>query len=133
MIDIVSKQWNPYVKDGRDIFVSKIDFAVASTEKGAVTIDYFASSGDLSTLNTAVGTGTLLGTGDYLQLHIQQYVVKTLQPCCGILCICKMKGNLIQIRISYSDLQMLDIDIVDSNFELQGIILHCMPTASRLE
>lgn len=133
MIDIVSKQWNPYVKDGRDIFVSKIDFAVASTEKGAVTIDYFASSGDLSTLNTAFGTGTLLGTGGlstapYPTIRRENSATLLWHPV-----YLQNEGESIQIRISYSDLQMLDIDIVDSNFELQGIILHCMPTASRLE
>lgn len=133
IIDIVSKQWNPYVKDGRDVFVSKIDFAVTKTAHGGFVVDYFASSGDLSTLNTALGTGTLLGTGHvqtspYATVPREQSATRLWHPI-----YLQNEGECIQIEISLSDIQALDIDVVDSDFELEALILHCMPTANRLE
>jgi len=133
IIDIVSKQWNPYVKEGRDVFVSKIDFAVKKTDHGALQIDYYASSGTLSTLNEAFGTATLLGTGNlstapYPAVRRENSATRLWHPV-----YLQNEGECIQIRISQSWPQSTDINIVDSDFQLEALILHCMPTTTRLE
>ena len=134
IIDIISKQWNPYVQQGRDVYVSKIDFAVGRTDHGSVIVDYYASSQDNdSTIDNAVATGTLLGTGElstaaYPTIRREQNATRLWHPI-----YLQNEGECIQIRISLSDQDVQDINIADSDFELEGLVLHCMPTAARLE
>jgi hypothetical protein len=47
-INFLSKQWNPYVKEGRNVYLARIDFGVQKTSDGEITIDYFPSSTELS-------------------------------------------------------------------------------------
>jgi hypothetical protein len=132
-VNFMSKQWNPYIDKGRDIYVSKMDFAVERTDYGAVTVDYYASSQTDSTLEDAEATGTLLGTGNlslapYPVIPREQNAERLWHPI-----YFQNEGECIQIHVYYSDIQMLNINLVDSDFEMEGILLHCMPTTSRLE
>lgn len=139
-IEIMSKQWNPYMKQSRDVYVSKIDFGVQRQptqsdplNNATVTVDYFASSQADSTLRNASATGTLLGTGN---LSLAAYPTVTRERNATRLwhpIYMQNEGECIQINIYYSDAQMLNINISDSNFEMEGLLLHCMPTTSRLE
>ena len=74
--NLQSKQWNPYDKDGSNVYVAKIDFAVIKTDQlgyvtpggnytvgGAVTVDYSPSSTPLSTVKDATASGAITGTG----------------------------------------------------------------------
>lgn len=132
-VNFQSKQWNPYVQQARDVYISKLDFAVSRTVHGEVTVDYYASSQTDSTLQSAAGTGTLLGTGN---LSLAPYPTVTRERNAERLwhpIYLQNEGECIQIHIYYSDLQMLEIDVVDSDFEMEGMVLHCMPTTTRLE
>lgn len=131
-INIKSKQWNPYMQQARDVYVSKMDFGVEATTEGAITIDYYASSQDDSTLYNAAATGMLLGTGNlstvpYPSIPKEANANRLWHPI-----YFQNEGECIQIELSYSEAQILDIDIVDSDFVLEGLVLHCMPTTSRL-
>jgi hypothetical protein len=131
-INIKSKQWNPYIAQARDVYIAKIDFGVTATTEGAITVDYYASSGDDSTLYNAEATGTLLGTGS---LSTVPYDLVTQEINASRLwhpVYLQNEGECIQIELSYSLEQVTDIDIVDSDFVLEGIVLHCTPTTSRL-
>lgn len=131
-IYIKSKQWNPYMQQARDVYVSKIDFGVEATVYGAITIDYYVSSQVDSTLYNAAATGMLLGTGSlstapYPSIPKEANATRLWHPV-----YFQNEGECIQIEIGYSEDQLDDIDIVDSDFSLEGIVLHCTPTTSRL-
>lgn len=131
-INIKSKQWNPYMQQARDVYVAKIDFGVEATTEGAITVDYYASSQDDSTLYNAAVTGTLLGTGSlstapYPTIPQEINANRLWHPL-----YFQNEGECIQIELSYSEDQIIDVDIVDSDFVLEGIVLHCTPTTSRL-
>lgn len=132
--DIVSKQWNPYDKTARNVYVAKIDFALTNSLTGQVTVDSFPSSSELSTLDTAV-PGTLvctgiLETGPYPAQFapLEQYQQLLWHPL-----YLQIEGENIQIRMYMSDEQMRDPNISMADFELQGLILHTRPTSDRLQ
>lgn len=127
-----SKQWNPYIQQARDVYIAKIDFGVEATTEGAITVDYFASAQTDSTLFNAAATGTLLGTGvlstaPYPSIPKEINATRLWHPM-----YLQNEGECIQIAMTYNENQILDIDIVDSDFVLEGVVLHCMPTTSRL-
>ena len=46
MLQILSKEWNPYKKENRGFHLAKIDFGVKKTSAGQVTVDYYPSHSD---------------------------------------------------------------------------------------
>jgi hypothetical protein len=133
-IDILSKQWNPYDKNARNVYIAKIDFAVQNTLVGEVTVDYYPSSTELSTLEFAepgVLTGTgVLETGPY---PIQFYPLEQIQERLWHTIYLQTSGTAIQIEIFMSDDQMLDPLIALADFELEGLILYTQPVDNRLQ
>lgn len=139
-INIWSKQWNPYDKQGRNISISKIDFAVTNsgfnpiTEKGVgqVTVDYFDSSSTSSTLaNAEPGSlmcNGILETGPYFGNIRERLQEKLWHPL-----YLSLDGECIQINIGMTNTQMITPSIALANFELQGLILYCTPTSNRLQ
>jgi hypothetical protein len=133
-VDIWSKQWNPYVDKGRDVYLAKIDFNVLKTTYGQCTVDYFPSyTTGLSMLQEATGTGTIVGTGileltPYTYVPIERYQEQLWHPI-----YFQAQGSAIQIRIYYSDTQMLSIPIAFSDFEIEGLVLHTQATSARLQ
>lgn len=132
--EIWSKQWNPYDKQGRNVYISKIDFAVTNSLSGQVVVDSFPSSSELSTLDTAV-PGTLvctgiLETGPYPAQFapLEQYQELLWHPL-----YLQIEGENIQIRMYMNDEQMRNPNISLADFELQGLILHTQSTSNRLQ
>jgi hypothetical protein len=131
-INITSKQWNPYVKDGRNVYIQRIDFCVDKTSDGQVTVDYYPSSTALSMNADSAGSGSALSTGvletsPYEFVNMEQYQQRLWHPI-----YLQCDGETIQIKIYMSDEQMRDVAIAESGFELEAMILHCMPTSDRL-
>lgn len=62
-IDIVTKQYNFYVKEGRNALINKVDFLFDKTSDGQITVDYSVSSSSDSILDQGLLTGAILGTG----------------------------------------------------------------------
>jgi len=138
-IDIRSKQWNPYDKIGRDVYLAKIDFAVQNTGRngasgGQVTVDYFPSSSDVSMLeeaepDTLMGTG-VLETGPYpaTLVPLEQYQERLWHTI-----YFQSEGTCIQTRIYMSDAQMFIPQIALSDFVLEGLVLHTRSVSYRLQ
>lgn len=132
-IDILSKQWNPYDKTGRNVYVAKIDFAVFKTSAGQVSIDYSPSSTALSMVNDGIATNSIVGTSElethpYALYPLEEYQTKLWHPV-----YFQTDGECIQIRIYLNNAQMVIPEIVYSPFEIQGMVLHTMPTRDRFE
>ena len=133
-IDILSKQWNPYVEKGRDVYLAKIDFGVMKTTSGMLTIDYYPSYTELSMLGEGTGTSTIMGTGILDMFpYYAFYPLEAYQTFIWHPVYFQTDGEAVQIRIYSSQAQMLSLPVVYSDFELQGMVLHTQPTTARLQ
>jgi hypothetical protein len=134
-IQILTKQWNPYVDKSRNVYIAKIDFGVQKTSDGQITVDYYPSATELSMLDQAAGTGALQGTGvletsPYNPLY---YPLEQVQDRLWHPIYFQTEGECIQLFIYMTQDQMVVPDIAFSLFELEGMVLHTMATTGRLE
>jgi len=134
-IQMLSKQWNPYVDKSRDVYLAKIDFGVQKTAAGQVTVDYYPSATELSMLQEGADTGALQGTGvletspyNPIYYPLEQQQNRLWHPI-----YFQTEGECIQILIYMSPTQMGTPAISLSDFELEGMILHTSSTTSRLQ
>jgi hypothetical protein len=133
-INMLSKQWNPYVDKGRDVYLAKIDFNVLTTTSGSVTVDYYPSYTELSMLTEGTGTGTIMGNGILDMFpYALFYPLELEQTLLWHPVYFQTQGEAIQIYIYLSDAQMRSVPVAFSDFELQGLVLHTQPTSTRLQ
>jgi hypothetical protein len=126
----ISKQWNPYVTQDRNVYLAKIDFGVEATAYGQVTIDYQVSSSTRDTLNEAIQSGTILGTGvlETFPYPGEQDRDRLWHPV-----YFQADGQCVQITIRMSDAQITNPLIAYSDLQIEGMALYTMKTSSRLQ
>lgn len=125
-VDILTKQWNPYVSQGSSLYLAYIDFAVERTANGEITVDYLPSTTNLSMIDEAEATGMNLGTNI---LETRPYALFPLENQQRILwhrVYFQTDGTFIQLRIFWNDEQMRDASISLSDFQLEGLVLNTM-------
>lgn len=130
VIDITTKQWNPYLPQGKNVFIQRIDFAVTNTPSTEITVDYAPSSSNLSMVQAGTASDSIMGTSvlecfAYNALEVQQ---ETLWHPVYF----QTQGEFIQLDISWTEDQATDPDISLGDFEIQGIVLNTKPTNYRL-
>jgi len=131
-IDIYSKQWNPYVSQGRSFYVPYLDFCVLRTAAGEITIDYFASSSELGLVPQGVATGAALGTNI---LETSPYALvpqEQQQQRLWHRVYCQSDGSFIQIRLYWTQEEMMNAAVSLEGFNLEGMVLNCTPTRDDL-
>jgi hypothetical protein len=131
-IDMRSKQWNPYINQGRNFYLAKVDFCTMKTEDGEIAVDYFPSSSNVSLVKAATSTGCSLGTNIletsfYPLVPLEEFQERTWHPI-----YFQGEGQFVQLRLYLNHDQMVDPLVSESPFELEGLILFCMPTTQRL-
>ncbi|MGH3054169.1 MAG: hypothetical protein ACRDL7_04230 [Gaiellaceae bacterium] len=133
--NLYSKQWNPYDKDGRNVYIAKIDFGVIRTPTGQVTVDYSSSSTDLSSLTEGLAQNSIMGTGvletspyDPALYPLEQFQNRLWHPV-----YLQIDGECIQINIYMSEVQMCNPEISLKDFQIEGIILHTKAVSYRLQ
>lgn len=140
-VEIDSKQWNPYVDKGYNVYLAKIDFCVqrtggVDTLGGEITVDYAPSSVErFGWIDEGIGTGSILGTG-ILETYADPngiYPLEQFQDRLWHPVYFQTSGECIQIFMYFSDEQIRNIRIAFAPFQLEGIILQTQPTSSRLE
>jgi hypothetical protein len=134
-IQIRSKQWNPYVNQDRDFYLSKIDFGVVQTETGQITVDYYPSSTELSMIDEGTQSGSIMGNNilETFPYDINLYPLEQYQDLLWHPIYFQTTGHFIQIGMSFSLSQMLDPQISLIEFEIQGMTLYTQPTSVRLQ
>jgi len=133
-VDIKSKEFNPYIKQGRDVHLSKISFYVSSSTAGEVTVDYYVSSSGLPLINEGNASGVLFGDSPNV-LDLSPYFLEPLeytQQRYWHSLSFEAEGENVQIRIHHSESQMKDPAISLSGFTLHGMILYTLPTSERV-
>lgn len=134
-IQILSKQWNPYDKDGSNIALGRIDFAVTKTSRGEVVVDYYPSSSYVSMVQSGSSTGAIMGTSvletfpyDPKYYPLEQYQERLWHPV-----YFQTSGECIQIAIYMNDIQMRNRNISSDFFEIQGLVLWTSRASGRLQ
>jgi hypothetical protein len=132
---VLSKQWNPYVNSGSDVYLAKIDFGVTRTQNGKVLVDYFPSASSLSMVTDGTATGTIMGN-NVLETYPYDpaiYPFEQVQQRLWHPIYFQSGGESIQIAISMNDEQMRDPLVAYSDFQIEGMVLFTQPTSNRLE
>ena len=129
-VQLLTKQFNPYIQQGNDVFVQRVDFGVARTEHGQITVDYYPSATSLSMITSGQATNSILGnnileTSPYDPVF---YPLEQLQQRLWHSVYFQSYGECIQLSLYFSDAQLKDTDISLSDFELEGMILYTQPT-----
>ncbi len=138
-INILSKQWNPYVEKDRNVFLSKINFCVQSTTSGEITADYFASYTERSLVTDGAGTGALLGTNVLETFPYPSSVLEFNQQRLWHPIYFQSDGEAIELSLYFKDDPNLALSqirrksVVWSDFQLEGMVLYTMATTDRLQ
>ena len=135
-LDILTKAYNFFYDTASSMSLNRIDLYVDKTATGKVTMDYFSSGSNLPMIGAAENAGTIMGTGvlstsPYELVPLEENQTRfwhTVYP--------NFYGETIQIRIYYSNEQMLmgdpddptDPYIVFEDFQLNGMIFYAEPS-----
>lgn len=132
-IMIFTKQFNPYVNKDRNVYLHRVDFGVQKTAAGAITVDYFPSSSQLSMIQAGNFTGSIMGNNILETFPYALYPLETQQELLWHPIYFQTQGQFIQLAMYFSADQMVNPNVSLSDFELQGMCLYTQPTTARLE
>ena len=130
---ILTKQWNPYDKDGRNIYLAKVDFLVDNTQVGQVTVDFIISSAeDFQILEEALpgitaGNG-VLETGPYASVPFEEEQVRLWHQV-----YFQADGESVQLYIYMSNSQITVPAIAFADLQIHAMVLSTMRTSYRLQ
>ena len=130
-INITTKQFNPYDKSGRNVYIQRVDFLVDRTAFGQVTVDYYPSTTNVSMVGAGIATGSIMGnnileTTPYTYVPLEASQDRLWHPI-----YFQSDGECIQLRIYMSYNQITDPNIAFSDFQLGAMILYTQSTSYR--
>lgn len=134
-IRIATKQYNPYVDKGRDVYLAKIDFGVLRTSFGQITVDYYPSASSYSMLQNATATQAIQGTGvlETFPYDANLYPFEQQQERLWHQIYFQSEGECIQLFMYMTFPQLTEPDVAFSPFELEGMCLHTLPVGDRIQ
>jgi hypothetical protein len=138
-IQMLTKQFNPYVDQDRNVYIQRVDFGVQRTATGQITVDYYPSATTLSMIQEGVDNGSIMGnnileTYAYLPINgvnfypLEQYQQRLWHPV-----YFQTTGECIQLGLYFTPLQMVNPNVTLQDFQLEGMILYTSPSAQRLQ
>ena len=130
-ISISTKEYNFYQKQGRNVYVSKVDFMVDNTPAGQIQVDFFVSTSVTPLLEDSAGNGVLLGTGTldtfaYPDDPLEEDSVRLWHPV-----YFQADGECVQLQLIMNDEQMRNVDVMQSGFALHAMCIYAQPTSER--
>lgn len=132
-IQIQSKQLNPYISKGKNVYLAKIDFCILRTSAGQITVDYFPSSSELSMIQAGTATQSIMGNGILETTPYALYPLEASQVRLWHPVYFQTSGEFIQFLMYFTPSQITNPAIAFSDFELEGMIWHTSPTSTRLQ
>lgn len=140
-IDIITKQYNFYNKEGTNMSINKVDFLVDHDDNGEVTIEVYPSFSLSIGLNAdgivsggITGNGTL-STNPYSTVPVEANSEQFWHPV-----YLWAQGESVQLRIIYSGDQMIDagqglteLKKALQMFTLNGMLFYVQRTSARFE
>lgn len=129
-IQILTKQFNPYINTASDFYLAKVDFAVEKTDYGQMVVDYYPSSTSLSMVTEGKATNSIMGTGilETYPYPITYYPLEQQQELLWHSIYFQSYGEFIQLNLYMNNAQMTNPDIALEDFQLQGMILYTQRT-----
>jgi hypothetical protein len=127
-INILSKQYNPYIDTGHNFSINKIDFAVMKTSHGEIEVDYTTSSSYYSTVANDLSPSSFPGTNTLETTAYPLYPFEQLQTRLWHTVYFDTQGECIQLKIFLAPDQLFDLDIAWEDFQLEGMMLYVQPT-----
>jgi hypothetical protein len=132
-IQIKTKQYNFYMNEDRNAYVSKVDFLVDKTEFGQIQVDFYISTSELSMIDESnvAGTGSLLGTSiletyPYTTVPFESSARQLWHPL-----YFQADGEFIQLNMQLNDAQMRNRLVRGAGFQLHAMTFFVTKTASR--
>lgn len=126
-INMLTKQFNIYAKQGKNAYVSKVDFLVDRVNDATITVDYYASSSDVSLVFQGAISGSLLGNGTLDLGPYSLYPQEATQERLWHPVYLNAEGEVVQLQIYYSDAEMIDPTVSLQPFELHAFTLYTQP------
>lgn len=120
-LDILTKRYNFYQKQGKNLYIPKIDFYVDRTEDGEFTVDVSTSSSNRSLLEDGLVSGATLGDNSVETRAYDSIPYEATQERIWHPFYPQADGESIQLRLYFSDDQMKDTEIAWSAFELNAM------------
>ncbi len=133
VIDILTKQYNFYVDQGRNAYFAKVDFLVDRTSDGEISIDWFTSSSTLSLVDEGLISGSILGNGVLETKPYTIYPYEQTQERLWHPIYLQADGEFIQLRLFWDIAQVSNTDISWSDFQLHAMTFYATPTSDRLQ
>jgi hypothetical protein len=134
-IRIATKQFNPYVDKGRDVYLAKIDFGVLRTTAGQITVDYYPNASSYSMVRNAFTTGALMGTSvlETFPYDATLYPFEQQQSRLWHQVYFQSEGECIQLFLYMTFPQITNVAVAFSPFEIEGMCLHTMSVGERVQ
>ena len=148
-INLLTKQYNFFTSQDRNIYIPRVDFLVDKTENGQVTVDYLVSSTTLSLVSEGLGTlaspGPLPGNGtldtkpyDPSLAPLERFQSRLWHPV-----YLYAEGQCVQLQIYMNNSQMYNYDLTTTtgqieyvalqDFQLNAMVFYATPTSSRMQ
>jgi hypothetical protein len=130
-IDIKTKEYNFYAQQGRNAYVSKVDFLVDATDAGQLQVDFYVSTGLTSQVAAGSLSGALVGTST---LDTAPYLgepadaTRLWHPL-----YFQADGEVVQFQLTMNNDQMEDTNIRNCDFQLHALCVFATPSSSRLQ
>lgn len=128
-IDIKTKQWNFYIKDGAQFLINKMDFLVTKGT-GAITTDFHLNSSNISMRNEAFTSHSNLGS--YCLEFTALDTFSQTQDRVWNSVYFSAEGSTIQLHLYHTNDQMIDMTNAYNFFELHAIMIHTKKTRGML-
>lgn len=134
-IRIATKQFNPYIDKGRDVYLHKVDFGVLRTTLGQITVDYYPNASSYSMLQNGEVTGATMGNGvlETFPYDATLYPFEQQQERLWHQVYFQSEGECIQLFLYMTMPQLTIPGIAFSPFEIEGMCLHTLPVGERLQ
>jgi len=139
-ISIKTKEYNFYAEQGRNAYISKVDFMVDSTPAGQIQVDFYVSTATIPLLRDSQGDGSLLGTGTLdtfpytlangteAPIPFEATAVRLWHPV-----YFDADGEVVQLQLVMNDAQMRDVSVRKSGFALHAMCISAQPTSYRFQ
>ena len=139
-LDIQTKEYNFYAKEGRNSYVSKVDFMVDKTGAGQITVNFYDSTSTSPLLQDGLYNGVTLGTGVLetfpytaangvpAPVEFEQNQVRLWHPVYLL-----AEGEVIQMQLTMTDAQMTNVALMDEDFQLHAMCIYAQPTTMRFQ
>lgn len=132
-IEIKTKEFNFYAKEGKNAAIQKVDFMVDATDFGQIQVNFYDATSPINMTQAGLASGSLQGTGVLETSPYTLYPIEASQTRLWHPVYTDAEGEVIQIQLVLNNEQMLNTDVMQSDFTLHAFTVYARGTSSRLQ